>query len=217
MEFTNVPAYNGTITDSTYVDANVLGDIYKTLFMGKVTTSTQYFPKLEDIASDWVTHRQSYNQTDKSTIVIAGLFYKYAQLDENALSANKITVSNNKYYDKYINGVWQNPYLTKQTVAFAPSVNTYNKRNFGVVLPQNLWLGNSPSAIQSIQINFNDGSGYKTITLDQKVYANYTSNGTYDWTFKITLTNNAILYSKTKIKIEQNFTTREWSKRHKKH
>ena len=23
MEFTNVPAYNGTITDSTYVDANV--------------------------------------------------------------------------------------------------------------------------------------------------------------------------------------------------
>ena len=52
MEFTNVPAYNGTLTDSTYVDANVMGNIYKTLFLGKVTTSTQYFPKLEDIATN---------------------------------------------------------------------------------------------------------------------------------------------------------------------
>ena len=38
MEFTDVTAYNGTLTDSTYVDANVLGDIYKTLFMSKIIT-----------------------------------------------------------------------------------------------------------------------------------------------------------------------------------
>lgn len=36
MEFTDVAAYNGRITDSTYINANVLGDIYKTLFMSKV-------------------------------------------------------------------------------------------------------------------------------------------------------------------------------------
>jgi hypothetical protein len=33
MEFTDVAAYNGVLTDTTYIDANVLGDIYKTLFM----------------------------------------------------------------------------------------------------------------------------------------------------------------------------------------
>ena len=38
MEFTDVTAYNGALTDSTYVDANVLGDIYKTLFMSKIIT-----------------------------------------------------------------------------------------------------------------------------------------------------------------------------------
>ncbi|RBP26030.1 hypothetical protein DFR65_1193 [Oceanihabitans sediminis] len=173
MEFTNMPAYNGTLTDSTYVDANVLGNIYKTLFMGKVTTSTQYFPKLEDIASNWVTQRQNYNQTDKSTIVLTGLYYKYSTLNPNALNTNKIKVIGNKYYDKYINGIWQNPYLTKQTVAFASPVNTYNKRNFGVVLPQNLLLSNSSNTIQSIQVNFNDGNGYKTLSIGQKIYANY--------------------------------------------
>lgn len=213
MEFTNVTAYNGTLTDSTYVDANILGNIYKTLFMGKVTTSTQYFPKLEDIASAWVSQRQNYNQTDKSTIVLAGLYYKYASLNPNALNTNKITVSNNKYYDKYINGIWQNPYLTKQTIAFASPVNTYNKLSFSVVLPQNLLLSNSSSTIQSIQVNFNDGGGYKTLTIGQKTNVNYTENGTYDWTFKITVGKGTVLYSRTKIKIEQNFTTKEWSKR----
>ena len=202
MEFTNVPAYNGTLTDSTYVDANVMGNIYKTLFLGKVTTSTQYFPKLEDIATNWVTQRQNYNQTDKSTIVLAGMYYKYAQISPTALSTNKITVSNNKYYDKFIGSVWQNPYVTKEAIAFASPVNNYNKLSFGVVLPQNLLLSNSASTIQSIQVNFNDGAGYKTVTVNQKVYANYTQNGTYDWTFKTTLTNGTILYSRTKIKID---------------
>jgi hypothetical protein len=36
MEFTDVTAYNGVLTDTTYINANVLGDIYKTLFMAKV-------------------------------------------------------------------------------------------------------------------------------------------------------------------------------------
>ena len=40
MEFTNISAYNGTLTDSTFVDPNVLGSIFKTLFMAKVTSTT---------------------------------------------------------------------------------------------------------------------------------------------------------------------------------
>ena len=39
MEFTDLTAYNGVLTDSTDVDMKVLGDIYKTVFMAKVTTT----------------------------------------------------------------------------------------------------------------------------------------------------------------------------------
>ena len=35
MEFTDVTAYNGALTDSTFIDINVMGDIYKTLLIGK--------------------------------------------------------------------------------------------------------------------------------------------------------------------------------------
>ena len=44
MEFTDVTAYNGVLTDTTYVNANVLGDIYKTLFMSKVVADTLQTP-----------------------------------------------------------------------------------------------------------------------------------------------------------------------------
>lgn len=33
MEFTDVTAYNGVLTDTTYIDANILDDIYKTSFI----------------------------------------------------------------------------------------------------------------------------------------------------------------------------------------
>jgi hypothetical protein len=43
MEFTDVTAYNGILTDTTYIDANVMGDIYKTLFMSKAKTLKNHF------------------------------------------------------------------------------------------------------------------------------------------------------------------------------
>lgn len=214
MEFTNVPAYKGILADSLYIDPNVLGNIYKTLCMGRVVTSTQNFPKIETVALNWARHRQTYNQTEQNTLVITGLFYQYSRIKADALQTNKITVSNNRYYDKYINGVWQNPYETLSTVAFTPAINDYNKRRFAIVLPQNLMLSNASSQIQKIEINFNDGTGYKTLVVNQKVFANYTQNGIFDWVFKTTLTNGSVLYSHTKMKIEQNFTTKPWSQRH---
>lgn len=123
MEFTNVPAYNGTLTDSTYVDANILGNIYKTLFMGKVTTATTHFPTMQTIATNWTSHRRTYNQTEQSTMVVAGLFYQYSRIRTDALATNKITVTKNKYYDRFINSVWQNPYETLNTIAFTPAIN----------------------------------------------------------------------------------------------
>jgi hypothetical protein len=207
MEFTNVPAYNGTLTDSTFVDANVLGNIYKTLFMGKVTTATTHFPTMQTIATNWTTHRRTYNQTEQSTMVVAGLFYQYSRIKTNALATNKITVTSNKYYDKFISSVWQNPYETLNTVAFTPAINTYNKKSFGIILPSNLLLTNSVSLINKIELNCNDGSGYKIISNYQKVFANYAENGIYNWVFKTTLTNGTVLYSQTKVKIEAPITT----------
>lgn len=67
MEFTDVTAYNGVLTDTTYIDANVLGDIYKTLFMSKVVADTVHTPLFHRYAYNWAKAR--YNATKDSTSV----------------------------------------------------------------------------------------------------------------------------------------------------
>ncbi|GLB53181.1 hypothetical protein NBRC110019_22210 [Neptunitalea chrysea] len=108
---------------------------------------------------------------------------------------NAITVSNNKLYDKYTNGVWQNPYETKTVFMMTAPILKHNYKNMNVVLPTNLWYSNQDSQVQSIAVNFNDGNGYQTLTMGQNSVVSYPSEGTYTWDYKLTLTNGQILYS----------------------
>ncbi|WP_053969830.1 hypothetical protein [Mangrovimonas sp. ST2L15] len=214
MEFANVQAYNGTLTDSTYVDMASLSNIYKTLYMGKVTNDTIYFPNIHHVAYNWITERIDQNTTSKNTLVITGLLYEYSIISPNALAQNKIIVNNNKYYDKYIHGTWQNPYLSQLAIAFSLPVTKYNKRDINLVLPLNLMLSNMALDIQKIELNPNDGLGYRQINYNQNYAISYASNGTYDVVFKVTLTNNQILYSHTQIEINQKFTSVKWEDRY---
>ena len=56
MEFTDVTAYNGVLTDTTYIDANVMGNIYKTLFMSKVVADTLNTPLFDRYAYNFLTY-----------------------------------------------------------------------------------------------------------------------------------------------------------------
>ncbi len=103
MEFTALEAFRGTLNDSSYVHPGTLKQLYKTLLFSRVNTSTQGFVPYNNFESNWETAR------NKKTIVLSGLFYRYSKFLDNAYP-DKITISNNKIYDKYVNGIWQNPY-----------------------------------------------------------------------------------------------------------
>ena len=105
MEFTDVPAYNGTLTDSTYIDVNTVGNIYKSLFMGKVMADTVHTPTFDRYAYNWARERFAVSRDSAGVYVLSGLLYDYQKLNPAALNQNKITVNNDKYYDKYVNGV----------------------------------------------------------------------------------------------------------------
>lgn len=108
MEFTNVPAYNGKLTDSTFVDLQVFGNIYKTLYMAQADTDTlitQNFPKIQDVSQSWMMLRKRYNDTDPGTVVLGGLFYQYNKISLDAKSQNKIGDDGKKYYDVFDNGM----------------------------------------------------------------------------------------------------------------
>jgi len=134
-------------------------------------------------------------------IVLSGLYYKYNEFKPDAPN-NTITITNGKLYDKYVNGVWQNPYNEKQVFAIASPIVKYNSLTMQVQLPSSLWYTNQSSSVQSIAIDFNDGLGYQPTTFGQIKTVTYSTAGIKEWKYKLTLTNGQILYSHSKIFID---------------
>ena len=199
MEFTNVPAYNGKLTDSTIVNVREMSNIFKTLAMARVKDTIM--PTMETHAENWAMKRVAYNQEAQNTLVLSGFYFKYAKINENALRDNKISVLNNHYEDVYVNNVWQNPYDTLQTIAITPPIHRYNKNDFKIVLPRELWLSNSD--ILSISVDLGNGEGFKPLRFDEPLNVRYTDlQGTYRWTFKFELADGGSLLSATIIHVD---------------
>lgn len=147
---------------------------------------------------------QQNNQTklsNKASIILNGLLYNYSKINENALSNNKISVVNDKYDDKYINGVWQNPYDIKIAFAVISPVFAISKSNVEVKLPSSLWHSNSN--ITALDINFGNGTGYKSLCNEATAFTNYTTTGIYTWTYRAKLNNGQYKYCRQKVKVTQ--------------
>ena len=73
MEFTDVTAYNGVVTDTTYIDSNVMGDIDKTLFIRKVIADTFHTPLYDRYAYNWAKARFKATKDSTSVYVLSCL------------------------------------------------------------------------------------------------------------------------------------------------
>lgn len=201
MEFTNVPAFNGTLTDSTYTNLTTLKQIYNTLLTSRV----------RNVSTGFVTpqtfNTQLNNNRETGVIALTGLYFKYAKFIDNATITNKLTYNNGKFYDKYVNGVRQNPYETKQTFAISPAIKNYRGFNLQVKIPANIFYSNYQDEIQSIQIDFDNGQGYITMPFNQNISIIYTTEGVKNWRYKLVLTNGTSLYNQSRIKIEKGLKT----------
>ena len=195
MEFTELSAYNGVLTNENVLLKGHYTDIYNTLLMARVNTNVPSLVSPTVFESTW----ENLRVADK--IVLSGLYYKYNEIKPNA-APNLITSTNNKLYDKFVNGVWQNPYDEKQVFAVASPIVKYNNLTVNVELPTALWYTNQASNVSSIAIDFGNGLGYQTLGFGQVKTVTYAQKGNYVWKYKLTLTNNQVLYSHSKIEID---------------
>jgi len=188
FEFTELAAYNGVVTDSNYVTPVCIKQIYNTLLSARIHDNASQFIQPDDYEQRWQANRT------QGVITLSGLLFNYAQFKTDAVTSGKLQVINNQFKDKYIGATWQNPYDTKLTFAIAPSVRKYKGYTFSIKIPSNLWLTNVTETIQSIQIDANDGLGYRTTTFEQNLSVAYTTSGLKHWYYKVTLSNGQILY-----------------------
>lgn len=196
MEFTNLQAFNGILTDSTYTSSQTITDIYKTLIMCRVREVSTGFITPQEYATRW------YSQREMGIMTLSGLYFKYNKFSDDAYPS-KLNYTNNQFSDKFVSGVWQNPYDEKQLFAIASAMPSFKGLDLKVKLPANLFLSNYPATIQNIQIDFSDGLGFRLVPYDQLINVSYTVANTYTWQYKITLTNGQTLLSHSKVVIEE--------------
>lgn len=205
VEYANLSKYDGTLPDSSLTSSKLVVDIYNTLIMSRLSANAQLIKTTESFTTEWKTAQQP------DVIPLGGLYYKYAQFSEltqqnarNTGNPETVFITNGKIEDKYINGIWINPYEEKEVFAIAPSVNSFNKFNFKIALPDHLFLSNQAAHIQKIEYKLEDNRPYQILPQNQIIDVAYTAEGTYHWTFKLTLHSGEVLYSHTQFNIEGN-------------
>lgn len=197
MEFTNLSNFNGTaLTDSNKVMTSEFYEIYNTLYLSRIHPNGFTIQNPSTFDSSWFSQR-AYGK-----IVLAGLFYNYSKFKDDAVQNSLITVQNEQVLDRYVNGEWQNPYQTEKVFAVSPSIEFYEGKNLQVVLPSNLWQTNASGEVSNINIDFDDGQGYRTLTIGQPLTLNYTDTGSKEWKYRLQLSNGQYLYSHSRVKIK---------------
>ncbi|MGV4413205.1 alpha/beta hydrolase [Chryseobacterium sp. T1] len=211
MEFADLKKYNGIPTDSSFTSSKIISDVYSTLIMSKISSNGGTLKDPNSFQNEWYA-----NQT-VDLITVAGMYFKYNQFSESNQNAFKNMASSfttnrtanvgtsslaitpqNKIVDVYSNGIWQNPYDINNVFAMSPITNSHNKLHFNVVFPATLFVSNYGSQVSSLEVKFSDNSNFQAIKMDQLISVNYPAIGEYIWTYRLTLTNGQVLYSKNK-------------------
>ena len=104
MEFASLSNYNGVLTDTNKVNKGILMDVYNTILTSGIHSNGGSFYHPDYLDSLWQVQRQP------GIITLCGLYYNYSRFKDNALSSNLITVNSDRFFDRFVNGVWQNPY-----------------------------------------------------------------------------------------------------------
>ncbi|MDO5616298.1 MAG: T9SS type A sorting domain-containing protein [Cruoricaptor ignavus] len=218
VEFVDLEKFNGSPTDSSYTSARVVKELYNTLIMGRLSETAYFQTTPIDFSSIW------YNAQIPNVLPIGGVFYKYARYSDDNLntfsdssfqstnavkesSSLRLRATDNKVLDKYVNGEWQNPYVTDWALAMAPSHNTFNKLKFQIVLPKEIFLSNNESIIKNVELRLSDNQNYISLPKDKLLDVVYPSEGEYRWTFRVTLNTGEVLYSHSKLKIENTLSS----------
>ena len=136
-------------------------------------------------------------QRNTGNIPLMFLYQPYQKIAKTALSQGLFTITPDSLRLKDVTGRPSSPYYNDYFFAFSPFKNQLNVfGNISFALPSQLWL---MPGISSVQVDFGDGSGYRTLSQNTTVSIYYPASGTYYLNAKITTAAGTLL-AKSSIK-----------------
>lgn len=185
IELVDFDMFNGQ-TPSNYITRNTY---YYLLKSARTLTKNIATWTAEDVLS---SQDKLHNLT---TCPISVLLYQYLYIKENALTDSLITYDGNHVYDKYIDGVWQNPYDTDYLFAFAPA-DTIFSSSVTYTFPTELYKSNYGGIFE---FDAGDGKGFQKISIGSStITANYSETGKHTLQLRL-YSGSAILEARSNI------------------
>ena len=185
IEFQNMDNYDGSVLlDSNNVSITDWRTIYATLLTSQYNYQVT-FPS----PSSLNTTINSY-VADNLAMPFVLLHYNYNTLRSDAISAGLFTASGDQLYD--VPGRSQSPYLQKTVFAIAPAENNVDAVNGykDFIFRNDLIFGNTGKVISLIKVDFGDGNGLQTISLNTAKGVTYTNGGAKNLIYEVTYTDN---------------------------
>ncbi len=219
MEFAELKAYNGFLTDSNKVNYDAVQAMYRTVYMSKINNLIPSLTTPKQFEEDWG------NARSVGKIVLGGVFYNYACFKDYAYQSGLVSVVNDQVKDKYLieqvpcdggGGIfyrprpkdelcerrtWINPYDIRTVLGIAPVINSYSQKTLSIIIPNHLFQSNLTSQMTSLQMDADDGRGYQPISFGSEYPLAYANEGLKQWKFKITVNNQQVFESQTEIYI----------------
>lgn len=177
----NDTVFNSLLTSSvdTLSDGILFFAIHNIMTKAAVNSSATYIGNTDTLYRDAFRYARNTGH-----IPILLLYQNYQKIRPTALSQGLFTLTPDSLRLNDVSGRSTSPYDNEYIFMMAPFNTTISQ--FGTLtfdLPAEFWL---MPGLTSVQIDFGDGAGFRTLSKGGSVAINYNSNKTYYWTAKIT-------------------------------
>ncbi len=197
FELVELEKYNGMqISDENYLDRHAYEMLLRTIRSSAV--GNKPFGNVKDILVN------QYALGNSNVVSVSALAFKYSSIKSNALTNGLIRYENEKVYDKYVNGNWQNPYQQEYVTGLCLHTHEFSGTSLTFKLDGNMWFSNIP--YQTIEIDA--GNGYHQINPGGSITATFSSGGQKEIKLRVTLTNGIRLHSHTLLKLNYGMSLR---------
>lgn len=197
IEFLNLDNYTGVaLHDSNYVALDEWRMLYTGLYSSQINNNANL------LYLDTVNRLINKYSSDTLPISFVGLHYNYEKLKDNAVTANLLSVSNDRFYD--VPGRPANPFEYKTLFAIAPIRQAAVIGSNEFIFRAELFLGNTGKTISELAYKKQGSSTYQAVALNTPFTISYDSSGFYDIAIRIKYTDNSTWYSHTKVAVYGN-------------
>ncbi len=190
IRFADMESCNGSLSSSNFVTENEWHALYNSLYTMRVGTVAMGMASPQSVKANCNTQ-----QNNTSNVLLAVQHYNYQQYKKFARKAGDVIVFGDRIFDV----AGRNPYETKTLFAVTPLKQYLQGDTFTFKVPSSLIYTNVGLSLSQIQIDFGNGQGYQTVSVNTGKTVSYTTGGEKEIKVKCTYSNGSVEYSHSKI------------------